>query len=150
VIHRHLEYPENTAAEDLSRAALDDMLDRGDLETWKPVARAIAADPWGALATKVLALCEAHPMYGTSALWRSWIERRRAAGAPTGLAELRRRAGMSQAQVAARLGLSQPDISKLERRADVRVSTLRAYVEALGAGLHVTATLPDGTTIDIA
>jgi transcriptional regulator with XRE-family HTH domain len=90
-------------------------------------------------------------MYGTSALWRTWIERRRkppvreidALGRATTLGEARARAGLTQTQVAARMGISQADVSKLERRADVRVSTLRAYAAAIGARLHLGLELRD-------
>ena len=87
----------------------------------------------------VLRLCEAHPMYGTSALWRAWIEHRRRPSGPgaTSLAEARGRAGLTQTHVAERLGVGQSDVSKLERRSDVRLSTLRAYVRAIGAQLLV-------------
>ena len=136
---RHLDYPSGTPVTGLGPAALDTMLERGDLESWTPLARAIAEDPWGATADVVLGLCEAHPMYGTSPLWRSWIERRRGFVNldSTTLAEARERAGLTQAEVARRLGIGQSDVSKLERRPDVLLSTLRAYARAIGAHLHV-------------
>ena len=37
-----------------------------------------------------------------------------------------------------------PTLSKIERREDVNVSTLRRYVHALGGELHVTAIFDDG------
>ena len=52
-----------------------------------------------------------------------------------GLAELRRRLGRSQAEIAGALGTTQSGISRIERQADVRVSTLSDYVDALGARL---------------
>jgi len=142
---RHLDYEPDTAVTMLGPAALDALLERGDLEAWTPLLRAIARDPWGMTADTILRLCDAHPMYGTSALWRHWIERRRDAAGEAGetLAQARARAGLTQHQVAARLGISQSDVSKLERRADVRVSTLRAYARAIGARLTVTLQLPD-------
>jgi transcriptional regulator with XRE-family HTH domain len=39
--------------------------------------------------------------------------------------------------LARRIGISQSDLSKLERRADVRVSTLNAYAEAVGGRLRL-------------
>lgn len=136
---RHLDYPPATPVTGLGPAALDALLERGDLESWTPLARAIAEDPWGATAETVLRLCEAHPMYGTSPLWRAWIERRRRCVKPdsTTLAEARTRAGLTQTEVAQRLGIGQSDVSKLERRSDVLLSTLRAYARAIGAHLHV-------------
>jgi len=137
---RHLDYAPDTAVTELGAAAIDDLLERGDLEAWTPLLGAIARDPWSPVAETVL-----HPMYGTSALWRTWIgRRRRGRGAEgTTLAEARERADMTQSRVAERLGISQSDVSKLERRADVRLSTLRAYAHAIGARLHVGLQGPD-------
>lgn len=141
MIHRHLDYPAATPLSALGRAAIDDVLENGGLEEWAPLAEAIAADPAGALATTVLDLCEAHPMYGTSSLWQDWITRlrRQAAPRPTSLAGLRLRRGLRQADVAAQMGASQPDVSKIESRHDLRVSTLRAYVAATGGLLECRA-----------
>lgn len=132
-------------AAELGPAALEALLDRGDLDNWAPLARAIADDPWGKTAETVLRLCDAHPMYGTSALWRAWIERRRGSQQreATTLAEARERADLTQTQVAERLGIGQSDVSKLERRSDVLLSTLRAYARAIGARLHVALEGPD-------
>ncbi len=76
--HRHLEVVSGTPAEALPLAAIVDILQRGDLDDWRPIARAIRRDPMGELAGKVLRLVDAYPMYGTSSLWRSWIDRCRA------------------------------------------------------------------------
>lgn len=136
---RHLDYSPDADVTELGPAALDDLLERGDLEAWIPLLREVARDPWGETAETVLRLCEAHPMYGTSTLWRIWIERRRSPSGADGdtLAEARSRAGLTQREVGERMGISQSDVSKLERRSDVRLSTLRAYARALGARLHV-------------
>jgi transcriptional regulator with XRE-family HTH domain len=49
------------------------------------------------------------------------------------LIEERRRRGLSQAEVAARMGTSQPAVARLESgRSDARVSTLERYANALG------------------
>lgn len=155
MIHRHLDYPPGTPVEELGPAALDDLLDRGDLADWEPLAAAVRADPHGALADTVLRLCAAHPMYGTSRLWRGWIESLRrpqpeaTPSAGTGLVELRRRRGLTQAAVGRGLGAAQSDVSKLERRSDLRLSTLRAYIEATGGRLRLVATYPD-ETVEIA
>jgi DNA-binding XRE family transcriptional regulator len=45
----------------------------------------------------------------------------------------------SQEDVAERLGISQASVSRLEQRGDLRLSTLRRYVQALGAELEVRA-----------
>jgi transcriptional regulator with XRE-family HTH domain len=51
------------------------------------------------------------------------------------LVELRHREAISQAELAGRLDLTQGAISKLEHSDDVRLSTLRQYLEALSARL---------------
>ena len=59
------------------------------------------------------------------------------------LYELRHRAAVSQATLAGRLEVTQGAISKLEHSDDVRVSTLRQYLEALGARLELVAVFED-------
>jgi predicted XRE-type DNA-binding protein len=63
------------------------------------------------------------------------------------LAEVRRNRSLTQREVAAAMGVSGPRISDVERgRLDtVSVSVLRAYVEALGGRLKVTAEFDDST-----
>jgi DNA-binding XRE family transcriptional regulator len=61
------------------------------------------------------------------------------------LQDLRSRREITQNEIADRLGIKQPTVSKIERRADVNLSTLRRYVEALGGTLQVTARFADGT-----
>jgi transcriptional regulator with XRE-family HTH domain len=51
--------------------------------------------------------------------------------------------GLSQAAVGARMGMNQSEVSRLERRRDIRVSTLRSYLEAIGGQLRMMATWPD-------
>ena len=50
---------------------------------------------------------------------------------------------MSQAELAGRLEVTQGAISKFEHADDVRVSTLREYLEALGARLELVAVFDD-------
>ena len=57
--------------------------------------------------------------------------------------ELRHREAVSQATLAGRLEVTQGAISKLEHSDDVRVSTLRQYLEALGARLELVAVFED-------
>jgi len=59
------------------------------------------------------------------------------------LYELRHRDAISQATLAGRLEVTQGAISKLEHSEDVRVSTLRQYLEALGARLELVAVFED-------
>jgi DNA-binding Xre family transcriptional regulator len=55
------------------------------------------------------------------------------------LYELRHAEAVSQAELAGRLDVTQGAISKLEHAEDVRISTLRQYLEALGARLELIA-----------
>mmetsp|Transcript_29090 Transcript_29090/g.55966 ORF Transcript_29090/g.55966 Transcript_29090/m.55966 type:complete len:265 (+) Transcript_29090:69-863(+) len=56
------------------------------------------------------------------------------------LREMRRFSGLTQAQMAQRLDVGQASVSKVEKgRADVHVSTIQKYVEALGGKLQVSA-----------
>ena len=60
------------------------------------------------------------------------------------LSELRKSAGMTQEELAAVLGVKQPNLSRLESQDDMQVSTLRRLVEALGGQLEIVARLPEG------
>ena len=60
------------------------------------------------------------------------------------LHELRRARGLSQETLAATLKVRQASISKLERRADMYISTLRAHIEAMGGELEIVARFPEG------
>jgi len=53
------------------------------------------------------------------------------------LAQIRRRLGRSQAEVANSMGTTQSGVSRLERQDDIRVSTLREYAAALGGRLRL-------------
>lgn len=55
------------------------------------------------------------------------------------LQRLRKIAGITQGELAGRMAISQAALSKLENRIDVHVSTVRQYVEALGAKLYINA-----------
>ena len=61
------------------------------------------------------------------------------------LSEVRQLAGKSQQEVAETLGMKQPSLSKLEKQADMQISTLRKIVKALGGELEVLARFPKGT-----
>ncbi|OYX16893.1 MAG: transcriptional regulator [Sphingomonadales bacterium 32-67-7] len=59
------------------------------------------------------------------------------------LEQLREGLGISQEELASVMKVQQPAISKLVRRPDMKVSTLRDLIEAMGGQLHITATFPD-------
>jgi len=60
------------------------------------------------------------------------------------LAELRQAIGMSQEAMARQLEVLQPAIAKLEKRNDIRISSLRKMIEAMGGSLEIKAHFPDG------
>jgi DNA-binding XRE family transcriptional regulator len=59
------------------------------------------------------------------------------------LKELREQRGLSQEEVARRLGSKQASISRAEARSDYLLSTLKKHAEALGATLVVKMVFPD-------
>ena len=59
------------------------------------------------------------------------------------LQELRRARKLTQSRLARKLGIGQDGISKLEKRADLMISTLRKTVEAMGGRLSLVAEFPD-------
>ena len=59
-----------------------------------------------------------------------------------GLRELRQIAGKAQEEIATALNIKQPSVSKIEKQADMYLSTLRSYVEAVGGKLELTVKLP--------
>ncbi len=59
--------------------------------------------------------------------------------------ELRRARQISQERLAALLDIKQSSVSKLERRTDLYISTLRRYIEAMGGSLELRANFADGS-----
>lgn len=59
------------------------------------------------------------------------------------LGELRRARKLTQVRVAKKLGISQDSVSRLEKRSDLLLSTLRKTVEAMGGHLSLVAEFPD-------
>jgi DNA-binding XRE family transcriptional regulator len=66
-----------------------------------------------------------------------------------GLQALRKVASKTQVQMAKSLGVSQPSIAKIERQADMYLSTLRSYVEAAGGKLTLVVQLKDGNNVQL-
>lgn len=60
------------------------------------------------------------------------------------LHELRRARALTQRDMAKMLKVNQPAVSKLEQRADVYLSSLRSYIEAVGGRLKIVAKFPEG------
>ena len=59
------------------------------------------------------------------------------------LGELRRALGIDQVELAERLGMTQGGLSRLERSADPKLSTLRKLTEALGGTLRIQVEVGD-------
>lgn len=59
------------------------------------------------------------------------------------LQQLRQARAMTQVKMAKSLGVAQKQISEIEKRTDMHISTLRRSVEALGGKLSLVAEFPD-------
>jgi len=59
------------------------------------------------------------------------------------LRELRRQRRLTQARLSKKLKIGQEGVSRIERRQDMNVSTLRSYVEGIGGELWIEARFPD-------
>ncbi|HEY0796362.1 MAG TPA: XRE family transcriptional regulator [Acidisarcina sp.] len=66
------------------------------------------------------------------------------------LEQLRSARALTQTNLATLLGVNQSAISKIEKRTDMYLSTLRSYVEAMGGSLEIQAVFPEGAVrVDI-
>lgn len=62
------------------------------------------------------------------------------------LGELRERAKKTQGEMALSLGVKQPTVSDMEKPGhDIKLSSLKRYVEAVGGKLRIEVELPDGS-----
>ena len=61
------------------------------------------------------------------------------------LAELRNDLALTQVALARAIGVGQAEVSKLEKRADMLISTLRKMIEAMGGTLEIRAVFKDRT-----
>ncbi len=75
--------------------------------------------------------------------FRAEVARERALMAQIDLTAARQASGMTQEAVAAEMGKSQENVSRIERQRDVRVSTLAQFVQAQGGQLEINAVFPD-------
>lgn len=74
-------------------------------------------------------------------------ERAREALATMALDELRAARHLTQEHLAEILRVNQAAVSKLERRADMYVSTLSRFIEAMGGRLEIRAVFPEGSVV---
>jgi len=61
------------------------------------------------------------------------------------LQAVREARNLSQQHLASRMNQSQSAVSRLERRTDMYISTLRSYIQALGGSLDIVARFPEGS-----
>jgi transcriptional regulator with XRE-family HTH domain len=66
------------------------------------------------------------------------------------LQQVREAAGLTQEQVAQRMGVTQASLSRLEHRPDVKLSNIRKYIEAVGGRLEVSVVMPRRSTRRVA
>lgn len=71
--HRHL----NRGYED-SVEAVEDVLERGTVDDWRALAMRIRQDPHGPAARALRVVLEHRYFYGTTAIWRRFLERLKA------------------------------------------------------------------------
>jgi DNA-binding XRE family transcriptional regulator len=92
-----------------------------------------------------------HKGEGDSASEARVAEYERAIDAALALADLRKDRELTQSDVAAVLGVTQVNISRIEHADDIYVSTLKGYVEALGGELELRAVFPENVVeVDLA
>lgn len=65
------------------------------------------------------------------------------------LRDLRKALNLTQKAVAKKLGMTQDNVSRLESRSDLLLSTLRSYVDKMGGKLHLVAKFPDREPVEI-
>jgi DNA-binding XRE family transcriptional regulator len=61
--------------------------------------------------------------------------------------ELRKARNITQVQMAKALGVKQEQVSRIEKRTDLHLSTLKRSIEAMGGELILTAKFPDGAPV---
>ena len=66
------------------------------------------------------------------------------------LRDLRQAEHLTQERMAELMGVEQENVSRLERRADLLLSTLSSYVSAMGGRLRLVAEFPDRQPVTIA
>src|SRR5271156_4815036 len=66
------------------------------------------------------------------------------------LRDLRKARKLTQAHVAKELGITQDSVSRLEKRSDLLLSTLRKTVNAMGGNVRIIAEFPDRDSIVLA
>ncbi len=61
--------------------------------------------------------------------------------------DLRKARNITQVEMAKTLGVKQEQVSRIEKRTDLHLSTLKRSIEAMGGELILTAKFPDGAPV---
>jgi transcriptional regulator with XRE-family HTH domain len=90
-------------------------------------------------------------MAGLHAARRAKIEQRAKAliVEENALRQLRKAHSQTQAKVARKLGIGQDSVSRIERRSDMLISTLRDYVAAIGGNMRLIVEFKDQPAIEL-
>jgi hypothetical protein len=83
---------------------------------------------------------------------RLWVKQRTAEliAEELHLRELRRLRKLTQARLSKKLKIGQEGVSRMEKRADMYISTLRGYVEGVGGKLSLVVQFPDQAPVVLA
>jgi DNA-binding XRE family transcriptional regulator len=83
---------------------------------------------------------------------RQWVRQRAAEliAEELNLREIRRLRKLTQARLSKKLKIGQEGVSRIEKRSDLYISTLRGYVEGLGGKLKLVVELPDRAPVTLA
>jgi hypothetical protein len=65
------------------------------------------------------------------------------------LQDLRKAMGFTQVHMAETLKIGQNNVSRIEKRSDLLISTLRGFIEAMGGHLHLVAEFPDRPPVSL-
>ena len=65
------------------------------------------------------------------------------------LRDLRKALTLTQKRIAETLGIGQDSVSRLEKRSDLLLSTLRSYIEAMGGSLSLIAEFPNREPVSL-
>ena len=65
------------------------------------------------------------------------------------LQAIRKAHAMTQEQLSKALNMDQGNLSRMEKRSDLLISTLRSYIKAMGGDLHLVAEFPGKKSVEI-
>lgn len=147
---RHLDHGPTATVDDLGAAGIQALMDGYDVGDWRPLLLALQQDPWGPVARRVERVLPHLETYGTASAIGGWLLLCRAGRdhQACALAQLRRDAGLSQRQLAARIGVSQAQIARLEVAKSPSMRSLTRYLAGLDmAPVALVASANDGAKL---